>query len=529
MQPGTGDRLAQRRLAGIRLPDHEEAAEVRGREVGIARDDLVVERARALVVTAAERLVRLEVCRTRTEADRTGASRWNDAVQQLLADARHHVGERVHRALDVRLGYHVARACAVQTSREPTARAREHDARLNEELGTELLGEAVRLGITQRPRPVASDRFGVHPCARQHVELGGGREAAGERLHELSVRQGLPQLVERHHGHGFDCGRPAEQDVSATQGPTSPRERHRRGDGRAAPAPPGAPAGAVPGREPRRGGGGTIARAHGQGRHQCRGDRRRKLPAGPAQRARQGREVGSAPRLRPRQRFERHDGQRVEVRPTVHVLAARFLFGRHVAGRADRHARCGQRGRRYPHHVRHAEVRQEGTAAILVDQDVRWLDVAVHHAAPVCVIERRAHVLHDAQTGGERRAARREHAFERRAPHEGHDEEGDAFPRAEVIDWHDVGMGEGGCQRRLLLEPLQPHLARGYFGRQDLHRDDVAQGAVPSPVYEPHTAGADEAQDLVALPDGMLDLCGVRRLHARDESRGACRSPHSTR
>src|SRR2546422_10232207 len=83
MQPGAGDRLAQRLLAGIRLPDHEEAAEVRGREVGIARDDLVVECARALVVTAAERLVRLEVRRTRAEADRAGAPRRDDAVQQL--------------------------------------------------------------------------------------------------------------------------------------------------------------------------------------------------------------------------------------------------------------------------------------------------------------------------------------------------------------------------------------------------------------------------------------------------------------
>ena len=104
LQPGrvparAGDRLPQRRLAGVGLADHEEAAEVRGSEIGGLDDDLVVKRRRPLVVAPAECFVGFEVGRARQEAGGAGppgpesSGATEHRPQRLLSSGRHQVGE----------------------------------------------------------------------------------------------------------------------------------------------------------------------------------------------------------------------------------------------------------------------------------------------------------------------------------------------------------------------------------------------------------------------------------------------------
>ena len=420
---------------------------------------------------------------------------------------------------------------SVQLGGEPHARSREDETRLDEVRGTEVLGKRVGLGVAEWAWPVAAHGLRVDPGAGQDDDVGCGRQPPGEHFHQLSVRQALPsELGERHHGDGHDRRWAADTEhVGAAQVPADAAERHRNGRRRRAPPSPGTRAGPVHRREPRRDGPGPLIALRGE-----RGDERRGhgcgyLRTGAAQRTRQRGAVSATGGPRTRERLEGHDGQRVEVRPTVELFAPDLLLGRHVAGRADRYARRGERGARRPHHVRHAEIREERAARVLVDQDVRRLHVAVHHATLVGVVQRRADLARHAQAPRERRATRREHALVGDTPHERHDQKRDPGARAEVVNGHDMRVGQGRRQRGFLLEPLEPHFAGGDLGWQHLDRHDVTERAVARAVDEAHATGAHGSEQLVAIADGALHVCGVGRLHARAESIGACPPPHSAR
>src|SRR5688572_5552643 len=88
------------------------------------------------------------------------------------------------------------------------------------------------------------------------------------------------------------------------------------------------------------------------------------------------------------QRLVHHDAESVEVAPTVEELAARLL-GRHVVRRshhvaAPRHA-ASEMARR------DSEIGDEGVL-VFVEQDVVGLDVAVHEASTVRVVESRRYL-----------------------------------------------------------------------------------------------------------------------------------------
>ena len=79
--------------------------------------------------------------------------------------------------------------------------------------------------------------------------------------------------------------------------------------------------------------------------------------------------------------------QRVDVRPCIYVARAEGLLGAHVCRRAHCHARFGQLVVTPRQRSRDAEVGHQCTA-VLGEEDILRLDVAVHHTMLVGVFQR---------------------------------------------------------------------------------------------------------------------------------------------
>src|SRR2546422_11378722 len=149
------------------------------------------------------------------------------------------------------------------------------------------------------------------------------------------------------------------------------------------------------------------------------------LRAGGAERARERAAVGSEVRRRSGEQLERNRGERVQVGAAVHAPAGQLLGG-HVAGRADGSPRLGQRGVGRALHVGDPEIGEQGTPAVVVEQDVRRFHVAVHDAAAVDVAQRIRDLAYTAEDriGGRVRGGTQS-LLQGHAAHERHDEKGD--------------------------------------------------------------------------------------------------------
>jgi hypothetical protein len=101
----------------------------------------------------------------------------------------------------------------------------------------------------------------------------------------------------------------------------------------------------------------------------------------------------------------RDDAEREDVGPRVHGVAAQ-LFGRHVAGRADRGAGQRQRAavRRRRQTPRDSEV-HDLDPAVGIEEHVLWLEVAVDDAVAVRGVERFGELQQDLEHAGCRRRA----------------------------------------------------------------------------------------------------------------------------
>ena len=87
-----------------------------------------------------------------------------------------------------------------------------------------------------------------------------------------------------------------------------------------------------------------------------------------------------------------HRTEGVHVRAVVDVRVAGRLLGRHIRGRAEGDADRGEPGvtAGSAQRLRHPEIGHEGV--VIRDQNVVGLDVTVHHAARVSVVERVRHL-----------------------------------------------------------------------------------------------------------------------------------------
>jgi hypothetical protein len=157
-----------------------------------------------------------------------------------------------------------------------------------------------------------------------------------------------------------------------------------------------------------------------------------------------------------------------------------------------------------------ASAEVEDFDAGLRQHDVRRLQIAVHDAVPMRVLERVDDVdrvlkqLLDRQRSGEQALA------ERLTLDVLHDQEWNAVVFAEVVQRADVRVIHRGERAGLALESLLPCRIRAQVARQDFDGDRPIQTRVDRPVHLAHAAGAER----------RLNLVGTKT-SARDENHGA--------
>ena len=141
--------------------------------------------------------------------------------------------------------------------------------------------------------------------------------------------------------------------------------------------------------------------------------------------------------------------------------------------------------------------------AVVGEQDVLRLDVAVHEPGAVRRGQRAQHRLHDRDgLGGAEPAAFAQQVAQRAALDELHDQE-DVVPVrvdlvALVVDGDGVEVGEPGGGARLAGEPVAERRVGGQRRGHDLDRDEPVEPLVDGRVHRGHPAARDTLQDPVA-------------------------------
>ena len=176
-------------------------------------------------------------------------------------------------------------------------------------------------------------------------------------------------------------------------------------------------------------------------------------------------------------------------------ILSEHLLGGHVAGRAEREAGAGELGVAGGA-AREPEVGEHG-AAVVVDEHVVGLEVAVDDAGVVRVLEPESHLSQVAPRG---RAVERtlvEDVPQGSALDERHGDEDDVGGHDEVVDGEDVGVVEPGEGLRLELEALEERAVVLQRRGQRLERDLAAERLLDGAVDDGHAAGAEALFDVV--------------------------------
>ena len=211
----------------------------------------------------------------------------------------------------------------------------------------------------------------------------------------------------------------------------------------------------------------------------------------------------AAERALPREHLVQHETQREDVGAVIDRFPA-DLFGRHVANSTDDGAGVrdgiGDRresvGARHQRQFRDAEV-ENLQAAIASEKQVLGLQITMDDAT----LMRRGEPARDLHAILNRRAFRHrtvpQPLAERLALEQFRDDVRNRALAADVVDDQEVGMVECACGPRFGLEPLDALRVGGAGAGQSFDRHVPAEARVPGAIHLAHTAGADQAVDLV--------------------------------
>ncbi len=136
--------------------------------------------------------------------------------------------------------------------------------------------------------------------------------------------------------------------------------------------------------------------------------------------------------------FIQDDTQRINVGAVIDLAFTDRLFRRHIIGRAD-HQVLAERARAGNRQPRQPEIGQVGRR-LLVQHDVRRLDVTVEHAASVRVIERFAYRRQDGEDVIDWQFAIVQEVLERATLDQFHDDVRFAVLLGKIENRHDVRM-----------------------------------------------------------------------------------------
>ena len=208
------------------------------------------------------------------------------------------------------------------------------------------------------------------------------------------------------------------------------------------------------------------------------------------------------------QGLERGHPERVDVGAQVGA-ASLGLLGRHVQHGPDDVLGPGEDPRdQVVLELGDAEVQQlhdQPARAVLPQQDVRWLDVAVHDPAVVGSRQRSRDLaqhrerVRPVQSPGPLEVRREVLAFEEL--HRDEEQSLGCFPIIEDVD--DVRMVDEHRRFRLAEEAMPKHLADRSLGLEQLERDSTSRRQVHAVVDVAHRARPDETRRAVAVVQNL--------------------------
>ena len=172
---------------------------------------------------------------------------------------------------------------------------------------------------------------------------------------------------------------------------------------------------------------------------------------------------------------------------------AQRLLGRHVLRGSGDGARLREDHARF-RETCDSEV-SDVRAIFPVEQDVRGLDVPVHHPAPVGIVERVRHLTQNGHHSPTIRQSPPQQVGQRLAAEESHAHPWRAGIDPEAMDGHDVRMFELGDDLRFPLESLAELLVVEEFARQHLERHVAVKLRFVGLVDGRHAASAHQGDD----------------------------------